>query len=140
MDSTVTDTNIAYPTDSKLLYDCIRVIDREFKKVKEIAHKKSWRLSTTRQVKDAKSLRYKIDNSKNAEQRLPHYKELLNISRLIKKQLPNMIRKIEKVSAKKNTLKKSLAVLKDVDLYLEKIIYQAEKRVLKKQTVPSFYI
>lgn len=101
VDSTVTDTNIAYPTDSKLLYDCIRVTDREFKSARKLVNKKSWRLTSKEQVKAAKSLRHKINNSKNSEQRLPHYKELLRIAKSIKKQLPGMILKIEKVTAKK---------------------------------------
>lgn len=34
MDSTTTDTNIHHPTDSMLLYDCLRVLLREFKKLR----------------------------------------------------------------------------------------------------------
>jgi transposase, IS5 family len=139
VDSTVTDTHIGYPTDSKLLYDCIRVIDREFKRARIFACKKSWRLTSTEQVKTAKSLRYKINNSKNDEQRLPHYKELLKIAKSIKAELPSMIVKIEKVFEKKKKkwhLEKPLEQLQNVDFYLEKVIYQAEKRVIKGQTVP----
>jgi transposase, IS5 family len=132
IDSTVTDTHIEYPTDSKLLYDCIRVIDREFKRARNFACKKSWRLTSTGQVKEAKSLRYKINNSKNDEQRLPHYRKLLKISKSIKSELPSMIVKIEKVFKKNHKwyLKKPLEQLRNVDFYLEKVIYQAEKRVI----------
>jgi len=94
VDSTVGATNIGHPTDSKLLYDCIRVIDREFKKARKLAKKLSWRLTTSQQVKRAKTLRYKINNSKNEEARLPFYKELIQIARDIKKQLPLMVSKI----------------------------------------------
>ena len=138
IDSTVADTHIEHPTDSKLLYDCIRVIDREFKRVRNFSCKKSWRLTSTAQVKEAKSLRYKINNSKNDEQRLPHYKNLLKIAKSIKSDLPSMIVKIEKVfeKKKKSYLEKSLGQLKNVDFYLGKVIYQAEKRVIKGQNVP----
>lgn len=137
IDSTVTDSNIHYPTDSSLLYDCIRVIDREFKKTRKLANKKHWRLSSSTQVKQAKSIRYKINNAKNSEERLPLYKKLLKISRELKRDLPSIILKIEKECEKKEKLKKPLDELKNVDFFLAKIIYQTEKRVLKRQTVPA---
>ncbi len=138
VDSTVTDTHIGYPTDSKLLYDCVRVIDREFKKARKLSNKKSWRLTSSAQVKSAKSLRFKINNSKNEEQRLPHYKELIKIAQSIKSELPSMILKIEKVFKKthKVGLKKSLEQFKNLNFYLEKILYQSIKRVIKGQHVP----
>lgn len=138
IDSTVTDTHIEYPTDSKLLYDCIRVIDREFKRARVFACKRSWRLTSIGQVKTAKSLGYKINNSKTDEQRLPHYKKLLKLAKSIKSDLPSMIVKVEKVfeQKKKWYLEKPLVQLKNVDFYLEKVIYQTEKRVIRGQTVP----
>ena len=139
VDSTVTDSNIEYPTDSKLLYDCIRVIDREFKKARGMACQKSWRLSSLDQVKEAKSLRYKINNSKNDDERLPLYKKLLRIAKALKKDLPSIITKIEilMVKTERKILSGPLEQLKNVDFYLEKIIYQTEKRIIKNQHVPS---
>lgn len=139
VDSTVTDSNIQYPTDSKLLYDCIRVTDREFKKARSMANKKHWRLSSFEQVKEAKSLRYKINNSKNDADRLPHYKGILKIAVSLKKDLPVMISKIERKleRSKSKILTGPLEQLKNVDFYLEKIIYQTEKRIIKNQPVTS---
>lgn len=57
VDSTVTDSNIHHPTDSSLLYDCIRVINRLFRKLRKILLKKSWRFSTEQDVKIAKVCR-----------------------------------------------------------------------------------
>jgi len=139
IDSTVTDTNIEHPTDSKLLYDCIRVIDREFKKAREVANKKHWRLTSFEQVKEAKSLRYQINNSKNDEERLPVYNQLLKIAKTIKRDLPSIIEKIKKVLSKteSSSLKSSFEQLGNVNLYLEKIIYQTEQRVLNGKIIPS---
>lgn len=139
IDSTVTDSNIHHPTDSSLLYDCIRAIDREFKKARAMANKDYWRLSSSKQVSEAKSLRYKINNAKNDEERLPHYENLLKISNLLKGELPATILKIEKKLEKssRKDLEKPLKQLKNVDYLFEKIIYQTEKRILKKQNVPS---
>ncbi len=139
VDSTVTDSNIEYPTDSKLLYDCIRVMDREFKKARAIANKSHWRLTSFQEVKLVKSLRYKINNSKNDEERLSPYKDLLKISKRLKKDLPIIITKIEIELEKSQSeiLTRPLEQLKNVDFYLEKIIYQTEKRIIKNQTVPA---
>lgn len=138
VDSTVTDTNIGHPTDSKHLYDCIRVVDREFKRARKWANKASWRFTSAEQVKKAKSLRFKINNSKNDEQRLPHYRELINLAQRIEKGLPSTILKIEKAFKKRGgqNLKAPLDKLKSVNAILEKVIYQAVKRVIKGQTVP----
>jgi len=139
IDSTVTDSNIEYPTDSKLLYDCIRVIDREFKKARKIACKKYWRLSSREDVKEAKRLRYKINNSKNDDERLEPYEKLIRIAKNLKRDLPGIITKIERKleKSKEKSLEAPLKQLTNVNFYLEKVIYQAVTRIIKKQTVPS---
>lgn len=137
VDSTVTETNIHHPTDSSLLYDCIRVICREFFKARDLANKKSWRLVSKQQVKEAKSLCFKINNAKNDEERLPHYKKLLKLLKGVSGDLPSIIKRIEKEVLKKECLTKPLNQLKNVQFYLEKIIYQTVKRVIKGQKVPS---
>ena len=137
MDSTATDSNIHHPTDASLLYDCIRVAERDFKKVRKKAIKKHWRLISKKKVKRAKTLIYKINNSKNDGERLPYYKELLKISTELKKELPGIIHKIEKECIKKEGLKRMLKQLKNVDFYLVKIIFQATKRVIERKKVSS---
>jgi IS5 family transposase len=144
VDSTVTDSNIHHPTDSSLLYDCIRVTNRLFQRLRKMTKKQSWRFSTNKDVKDAKTLRYKINNAKNDEERLPLYKDLLKISERLEKDFPSILKKIEKVVMKKNhgsksksKMEKDYEQLLDVHFYLEKIIYQTIKRVIKGQSVPS---
>ena len=137
VDSTVTDSNIHHPTDASLLYDCIRVAEREFKKARKRAMKKHWRLISKQKVKRVKTLIYKINNSKNDEERLPFYRELLRISNELKRGLPGIIKKIEKECANKQGLKKIAEQLQNVYFYLEKIIFQAQKRVIERKKVPS---
>ena len=136
IDSTATDSNIHHPTDASLLYDCIRVAEREFKRARKRAVKRHWRLISREKVKRAKTLIYKINNSKNDEERLPYYKELLKISNELKKGLPSIIHKIEKECIKKRGLRKILEQLKNIDFYLGKIIFQAHKRVIERKKVP----
>ncbi len=139
LDSTVTKSNIHHPTDASLLYDCIRVTEREFKKVRKNVMKDFWRLISREDLKRAKTLLYKINNSKNDAERLPCYKELLKIATKLNKGLPDTIRKIKKEQkcVKMNALKKSLKQLENVAFYLEKIIFQTQKRVIKGKKVSS---
>lgn len=137
IDSTVTDTNIHHPTDSSLLYDCIRVINRIFQRLRRALKKKSWRFSTQKDVSMAKSLRYKINNAKNDEERLPLYQKLLKITERLSKDFPSIIRRIEKAINGKEKVQKEYDQLLDVQTMLEKIIYQTTKRVIKGQAVPS---
>ena len=135
VDSTVTDSDIHHPTDASLLYDCIRVGVREFKKAIQKVDKKSWRLISREDVKRSKTLLYKINNSKNDVERLPYYKELLKISNKLHKGLPVIINKLDKECVKKRGLDKILKQLQDVFFHLEKIIFQTQKRVIEGKKV-----
>jgi len=137
VDSTVTDTNIHHPTDSSLLNDCIRVIDRLFQRLRRKANKKYWRFSTNQDVKTAKGLIYKINNAKNTEERLPLYKELLKIAKRLDRDFPQILDKMEKVVWKKKHCQKDYEELQRIQPLLAKIIHQTTKRVIKGQTVPS---
>ena len=138
VDSTATNSNIHHPTDASLLYDCIRVAEREFKKARKKSMKRHWRLVSREKVKRSKTLIYKINNSKNDEERLPYYQELIEISKELKRELPVILNKIEKECAKGKTgLRRMLEQLQNVNFYLEKIIYQAQKRVIEGKKVPS---
>jgi IS5 family transposase len=137
VDSTVTNTNIHRPTDSSLLYDCIRVINRLFQRLRKISGKKHWRFSTNDDVNKAKSLRYKINNAKNDDERLPLYEKLLKIAERLFKNFPSILEKIKKIVIKRDRMKKDYEQLLDVEYLLEKIIYQTIKRVIEKRSVPS---
>ncbi len=138
VDSTVTDTNIHHPTDSSLLYDSIRVINRLFQRLRKLSGKKYWRFSTNEDVKKAKSLRYKINNAKNNEERLPLYEDLLKIAERLNKDFPSILKKIEKETHKrKYCVQKNYDQLLDIEFLLKKVIFQTTKRVIKGQTVPS---
>jgi transposase, IS5 family len=138
VDSTVTDTNIHHPTDSSLLYDCIRVINRLFQRLRKISGKSYWRFSTNKDVKMAKSLRYKINNAKNDDERLPLYEEILKISERLLKDFPVVLEKIQKIATKRDRIKKDYEQLLDIEYLLEKVIYQTTKRVIENRSVPSY--
>lgn len=135
-DSTVVNSHIQHPTDSKLLFDCLRVLAREFKKIRLLAAKPHWRLSIA--TKEVKSLNFKINNAKNDDERYPLYKKLLKSARKALKQLIELLPKLEKIIWKTFSpkLEKRFHLLVTLQEYLEKIIDQTDRRVIQGKKVP----
>lgn len=76
-DSTVVETNIHYPTNNSLVWDCIRTIDRLVKKLKDIGvltKPRSYR-------KQAKKTHFKINNTKGGEERKEEFTKQLKLFR-----------------------------------------------------------
>lgn len=76
-DSTTIKTNIHYPTDASLLWDCIRVSCDLLKKTKQLLKDFIFRSYQ----KSAKKLLYKIVNTKGKEKRRPLFKKMLQTQR-----------------------------------------------------------
>ena len=76
-DSTVVETNIHYPTNNSLVWDCIKTIDRLLKKLKDSGVEmkpRSYR-------KQAKKNHYKINNTKKKEEREEEFTKQLKLLR-----------------------------------------------------------
>jgi transposase, IS5 family len=131
IDSTAVESHIHHPTDSSLLYDSLRVLQREFKNLRKAADKPHWRFSIP--IKEVKSLVFKINNSKNDDERLPHYKKLLKIAARALKDITELLPKLQ--SAQSLGLSQ-VEKFNEVSGYLAKIINQTEKRVIRGRTVP----
>lgn len=76
-DSTTIKTNIHYPTNASLLWDCIRVCCRLLKETKELLKDFNFRSYQ----KSAKKLLFKIVNTPGKKNRRPFFKKLLQIQR-----------------------------------------------------------
>jgi len=74
-DSTAVKSNIHYPTNASLLWDCIRVSYRMLKETKELLPTVNFR----NYQKSAKKLFVKIVNTKGKDKRLPYFKKMINI-------------------------------------------------------------
>ena len=79
MDSTSVESNIHYPTDGELLWDCVRVIDRIIEGVMD--EYPDMEIGYQNHTKRAKKRRYKIVNTNSKEKREEAYKDLLKVSR-----------------------------------------------------------
>jgi len=76
-DATVVETNIHYPTNNSLVWDCMKTIDRLLKKLKEIGVE----IKPRSYKKQAKKIHYKINNAKKKEEREEEFKKQLKLLR-----------------------------------------------------------
>jgi IS5 family transposase len=76
-DSTVVETNIHYPTNNSLVWDCIKTIDRLLKKLKD----NGVEIKPRSYRKQAKKNHYKINNTKKKEEREEEFKKQLKLLR-----------------------------------------------------------
>jgi IS5 family transposase len=77
VDSTVVETNIHYPTNNSLVWDCIKTIDRLLKKLKD----SGVQIKPRSYRKQAKKNHYKINNTKGSEERKEEFKKQLKLLR-----------------------------------------------------------
>ena len=76
-DSTVIETNIHYPTNNSLIWDCMKTIDRLLKKLTETGVE----IKVRSYKKQAKKNLYKINNTKSKEKREEECKKQLKLVR-----------------------------------------------------------
>ena len=132
MDATVVDSNIHTPSDSSLLYDCIRVASRVFKMYRKLDGSSYYPKAST---KKAKKLVLQVMNAKTPEHRKSYYKILLRDARALFAQIPHAIERFER--AKADGLHRHLEDLRNVSDYLPLIIDQTERRVIRGEKVSS---
>lgn len=139
VDTTVVETNIHYPTDSSLLQDCVSVLSRLSRKVRELGkaagvHVRDFSRSAKRRTLNiVKFTKGKKDEAKQAVKRA--YAELCEITQRTVHQVTQL-----QDALKENTspgaqqfLRQTAGLLPTV----EKIIQQARKRVIHHQDVPA---
>jgi IS5 family transposase len=76
-DSTVVETNIHYPTNNSLIWDCMKTIDRLLKKLKDSGVE----IKVRSYKKQAKKNHYKINNTKSKDKRKEEFKKQLKLLR-----------------------------------------------------------
>jgi IS5 family transposase len=76
-DSTVVETNIHYPTNNSLVWDCMKTIDRLLKQLKDSGVE----IKVRSYKKQAKKNHYKINNTKSQDKRKEEFKKQLKLFR-----------------------------------------------------------
>ena len=145
LDTTAVETNIHYPTDSSLLWDVYRTLDRLIRQAREIDPEA---VGTRRlQARRAKRLQQKISRraakkGHSAEQLKPLYLQLISMveglfgwARSVRKELA----KSRRLTGVMDTAK-AAAIVEQIDHYIElgqRVVDQARRRVLGGERVPN---
>jgi IS5 family transposase len=136
MDSTSVESNIHYPTDGELLWDCVRVVDRIIEGVMD--EYPGMDIEYHNHTKRAKKRRYRIVNTSSKEKREEAYKDLLKVSRMTGEYGESCIEQLEERVRQGDI--EARVYKEDLAGYLESlktIINQAERRVLEGEKVDT---
>ena len=127
-DSTVIETNIHYPTNNSLVWDCVKE-----------AHQLLEKLSVTEQVKvrdyrkGVKSNHFKINNAK-ADKRVALFKKQLNLFTKSIKQVDRFVKKKDYCSIESIGL---IVSLQELYPLMEQVYSMTERREVKKESVAN---
>ena len=134
IDCTVVESNIHPPSDSTLLYDAVRVLARLLNCAKDMLGSRIIFQDHTRR---AKKRMLAIQYAKSDSERKPRYKDLIKVS---KKSLGYARSAIERLSQSAGFSPTAIGLRLELERFAqltEKVIDQAERRVIKGQQVPA---
>jgi transposase, IS5 family len=135
-DCTVVETNIHDPSDSSLLWDCVRVLCRLMDQARE-----AFGIQFNSRRRRAKRRAMGILNAKSNEQRVPLYRDLLKVTEDTLTQATRVTEQLKDVefSDMKEALKAdSIAYeLKHYVILAQRVVNQTERRVLRGESVPA---
>lgn len=135
-DCTVIETNIHAPSDSSLLWDCVRVLARLTERAQEMV---TTRFNDHR--RRAKRRAIGIENARNNEERLPLYQDLLKVTGRTVGYASNAAKALDRRSA--GSVEEPLvaaAVASEIRHYLAltaQVVAQTRRRVLGGESVPA---
>lgn len=135
-DTSVAETDIAYPVDARLLNDSVRVLTRLMKKCREAAPKMHFSFHDRTRSSKKKCYQIVMTKGKNAKQkRKSLYRKLLAVSNEVFEMACKCLKELETCPVLE------AAVLYDeLERYIERAavaISQCERRVLKGEKVPA---
>jgi len=131
IDCTVVETNIHQPSDSSLLYDCVRVLTR----LLEQGHRRWDRISYQDHNRRAKRRMMNILNAKNKKARTAAYRDLIKVTHKTVNYAEDALARLENVSSRE-----VIAYALELVRYLiltRRVINQAEARVFRGESVPA---
>ena len=142
VDTTVVETNIHYPTDASLLWDCVRTVTRLMQDLHEMLRQGVE--GFTNRTRSARRRMQEIERmtpQARVHQQVPKYRELLSIT----KQVVQNARQALKKKSKKGqaSLMDSLkidALRKEIGEYCglaDRVIHQTRRRVIDGEQVPT---
>ena len=133
IDCTVVETDIHSPTDSRLLWDCVRALSRLIQKAKEDA---GVSVSFSDHQRRAKRRMVAIQYAKRKSKRIAAYKDLLKVTHKV---CGYAQRSIEALKNSAVTGSRGLMLTFEINHYLgltRRVIDQSRRRVLNGENVP----
>ncbi len=129
-DSTIVESNIHYPTNNSLVWDCIRESHRLFEHLQKEMINVDYRDYT----KTAKKTFFKINVTKSGDKRIDLFtQQLVTFTKCIN-QVSNVIKKKHKCSLEAHCI---LAALEKHLPVMQQVYYMTQKREIKKEIVPN---
>ena len=142
VDTTVVETNIHYPTDASLLWDCVRTITRLMQELHEkLPQGVKGFTNRTRSARRRMQEIERMTPQERAHQQLPKYRELLNITRQVVQNARQALKKkSKKVLVDGLQGLKIDALRQEISEYCglaERVIDQTRRRVIDGEQVPT---
>lgn len=142
VDTTVVETNIHYPTDASLLWDCVRTITRLMQELHEkLPQGVTGFTNRTRSARRRMQEIERMSRQERAHQQLPKYRELLSITRQVVKNARQALKKkSKKVQADVVLGLKIDALRQEISTYCglaDRVIDQTHRRVIDEEKVPT---
>lgn len=128
VDCTVTETNIHHPTDSLLLFDCVRVLSRETARANE-----KFGIKVADHSRRAKRRAMAILNAKNNKIRKKHYRDLLKVTKKTTEDAELVLQSLLALGTSDFTCVRICSMLSRYIPLARKVIEQTERRVLKEE-------
>lgn len=139
IDCTVVSSNIHQPTDSSLLFDCVRVLTRMFGQINDRFNNID--ISFSNHTKRAKRRMLEIMNAKGQKARKKPYIDLLKVTEKTLSYAKTAVSFLEAASSPLASVVITAQMvadeLKHVIKLAQKVISQTERRVLNGETVPA---
>jgi IS5 family transposase len=136
IDGTVVESNIHAPTDSSLLWDCVRVLVR----LQGEAHD-GFGLMFNDHSRRAKRRALAILNARSSEDRLPLYRDLLHVTNKTVKSAEHIAGELEHAEpAEIGDMLRAGSLAQELNHYIEltkRVISQTQRRVLRGESVPA---
>jgi IS5 family transposase len=132
-DCLVVESNIHHPTDSSLLWDCVRVLARLMKRAQ-----KAFGLDFVNHRLRAKRRALQISNAASMAERAPLYRDLLAVTEQTLQQAQDTAKKLLAVPGAQ--LPSAWALAAQIEHFVpltSQVVSQAERRVLRDESVPA---
>jgi IS5 family transposase len=138
IDCTVVASNIHDPSDSSLLWDCVRVLTNKLRKINE---RFQVRINFTNHTKRAKRRMLGVMNAKNKKARKNQYQDLLIVTKKTVNYAETAVSFLETSSfelpSQMVSAKSTVEDLCQLIELTEKVISQTVRRIINEETVPA---